>query len=216
MAGYNYTLTCTATLIEGMSDTPSIWWTHTDDQLVSSGGDIILHDPITTGLSTILTLYFDPIRIMDGGIYICVASVPSPALTAPLNSSTAYDIIVLSSKSYLFCPHNKSHLRISLAAYPIAVTITDVTDPNRGTEYAPGSSVQLQCVADSRFAPFVITWNSTCNASCFVLQQLTQEVIMTDVLHSTDSGNHSCTVVDDVGNTGHVTIEMHVVGEHNV
>ena len=110
MAGYNYTLTCTATLIEGMSDTPSIWWTHTDDQLVSSGGDIILHDPITTGLSTILTLYFDPIRIMDGGMYICVASVPSPALTAPLNSSTAYDIIVLSSKSYLFCPHNKSHL----------------------------------------------------------------------------------------------------------
>ena len=99
VAGYNYTLTCIATLIEGMSDTPNIWWTHTDDQLVSSVGDIILHGPITTGLSTTLTLYFDPIRTMDGGTYICIASVPSPALTAPVNSSTTYDIIVLSSKS---------------------------------------------------------------------------------------------------------------------
>jgi hypothetical protein len=82
-----------------MSDTPSIWWTNTDGRLVSSGGDIILHDPITTGLSTTLTLYFDPIRTMDGGTYICIALVPSPALAASVNSSTTYDIFVLSSKS---------------------------------------------------------------------------------------------------------------------
>ena len=74
--------------------------------------------------------------------------------------------------------------------------------------------MHLQCVADSRFAPVVITWNSTCNASCFVLQQTGEEVIMTDVLHSADSGNHSCTVSDDVGNTGHTTVEIRVVGEY--
>ena len=103
-----------------------------------------------------------------------------------------------------------------LTAYPITVMITDTSNPDQRTVYIPGSSVQLNCLADSRFTPVVTTWNSTCNGSCFVLQQLTQEVIMTNVLHSTDSGNHSCTVVDDVGNTGHATIEMHVVGEHNV
>ena len=102
------------------------------------------------------------------------------------------------------------------AAYPITVMIVDTSYPDQGTEYIPGSSVQLHCLADSRFAPVVTTWNSTCNGSCFVLQQTLQEVIMTDVLHSTDSGKHSCTVVDDVGNTGHATIEMNIVGEHNV
>lgn len=100
-----------------------------------------------------------------------------------------------------------------LAGYPIPVTILNINDPDQGTKYTPGSSVQLQCLADSRFAPVVTTWNSTCNGSCFVLQQTTQEVIMTDVLHSADSGNHSCTVTDDVGNTGHAMKEMHVVGE---
>ena len=101
-----------------------------------------------------------------------------------------------------------------LAAYPIAVTIMDITNPDQGTEYTPGSSVHLQCLADSRFAPVVTTWNSTCNGGCFVLQQTGQQVIRTDVLHSADSGNHSCTVTDDVGNTGHTIYEMHVVGEY--
>ena len=110
----------------------------------------------------------------------------------------------------LFIP---CHLTTPLVAYPITVTIIDITSPDRGTEYVPGSSVQLQCLADSRFAPVVTTWNSTCNGSCFVLQQTAQEVIMTDVLHSADSGNHSCAVTDDVGNTGHATIKMNVVGE---
>ena len=91
--------------------------------------------------------------------------------------------------------------------------IIDTNSPDQGTEYAPGSSVQLMCSADSRFAPVITSWNSTCNGSCFVLQQMAQEVITTDVLHSADSGNHSCTVVDDVGNTGHATIEMRVIGE---
>ena len=66
---------------------------------MSSSGDIILHDPLTTGLITTLTLYFDPVRTTDGGTYFCTASVLSPALAAPVNSSTAYDITVLLSES---------------------------------------------------------------------------------------------------------------------
>lgn len=221
VAGYNYTLTCTATLIKGMSGAPNIWWTDVDGQLVSSSGDIVLYDPLTTGLTTTLTLYFDPIRLMNGGMYICMASVQSLALTAPLNSSTSHVINVLLSKPYvpvyakmnLLLKFIHCYLTTPLVAYPITVTITDVTSPDRGTKYVPGSSVQLQCLADSRFAPVVTIWNSTCNGSCFVLQQTAQEVIMTDVLHSADSGNHSCAVIDDVGNTGHATIEMNVVGE---
>lgn len=217
VAGYNYTLTCTVTLTEGILGTPTIWWTNADGQQISSSGDIILHDSMTSGLTTNLTLYFDPIRTTDEGIYNCVASVSSPSLATPLNSSTTYFISVRLSKCYLFVlvAHFYSINVSSFAAYPITVMIVDTSYPDRGTEYIPGSSVQLHCLADSRFAPVVTTWNSTCNGNCFVLQQTFQEVIMTDVLHSTDSGNHSCMVVDDVGNTGHATIEMHIVGEHN-
>ena len=97
VAGYNYTLTCTVTLIEGMLDTPRVWWTDADGQLITSMGDIVLYDPVTSGLTTNLTLYFDPIRATDGGRYNCMASVSSPALAAPLNSSTIHDMSVLLS-----------------------------------------------------------------------------------------------------------------------
>ena len=91
--------------------------------------------------------------------------------------------------------------------------IMDTNNPDHGTEYAPGSAVQLLCTADSRFAPVATIWNSTCNGSCFVLQQMNQDMITSDILHSADGGNHSCIVFDDVGNTGYATIEMRVIGE---
>lgn len=94
------------------------------------------------------------------------------------------------------------------------VTISYTIDSGQGTDYIPGSSVLLMCSSDSRFAPVVTMWNSTCNGSCFVIEQSDQELIMTDVLHSADSGNHTCTVIDDVGNIGNATIELHVSGEH--
>ena len=95
VAGYNYSLTCTVTLIEGMLGTPNVWWTNSNGQVVESSGDIVLHDSVTVGLATNLTLYFDPIRVTDGGTYNCLASISSPALTIPLNSSTSYVINVL-------------------------------------------------------------------------------------------------------------------------
>lgn len=101
VAGYNYTLTCTVMLIEGMSSTPNIWWTKADGQQISSNEDIILHDPLTLGLTTNLTLYFDPIRTTDGGTYNCMTSASSPALATPLNSSATYAISVLLSKFHL-------------------------------------------------------------------------------------------------------------------
>ena len=35
---------------------------------------------------------------------------------------------------------------------------------------------------------------------------------MKDILHAVDSGNHTCTVVDDVGNTGSSAVELLVSG----
>lgn len=47
-----------------------------------------------------------------------------------------------------------------------------------------------------------------------MLQQSAQDSIMKDVLHAVDSGNHTCTVVDDVGNSGNSTVEILISGIH--
>ena len=90
--------------------------------------------------------------------------------------------------------------------------ITDVNNPNQGFNYDLGSMVALNCSADGRFGPVVTTWTSTCTGSCFVLAQSSQGLVRRDVLHAVDSGNHTCSVVDDVGNTGSATVEVQVSG----
>jgi len=47
--------------------------------------------------------------------------------------------------------------------------------------------------------------------NCFVQGQ-TENTIEKNILHSVDSGNHTCTVTDDVGNTGSATYEVRVTG----
>ena len=84
--------------------------------------------------------------------------------------------------------------------------------PNQGPVYFAGSNVTLTCSVDHRFAPVVITWTSTCFENCFVLQQSSQRDIVGTVLHARDSGNHTCSVVDSVGNYGSATLEMKVSG----
>ena len=68
------------------------------------------------------------------------------------------------------------------------------------------------CSVDGPYEAIDTTWNSTCSEDCFVLQQSAQQLIMKEVLHSVDSGNHTCIIVDDVGNVGSATIEIRVTG----
>ena len=99
------------------------------------------------------------------------------------------------------------------AAYPLGVTITDLQDPTIGPEYTPGSSVIFNCTVSGAIGSSSFLWTSTCTGNCFILSQQTQHRIERDILHSVDSGNHTCTVTDDVGNSGSATLEMSVVGK---
>jgi hypothetical protein len=214
VAGYNFTLLCTLTLPEGLLGTPTVWWVDSDGQQIRSAGDIILYDPVTSGLTTNLTLYFDPIRTRDEGSYTCMATVSSPAHMGVLNASSVYNIDVQLSKNN--CRNDSVAILyyfVSFAAYPLTVVVTSTIDPDHGPVYAPGSSIQLMCSIDGPFPIAVIRWNSTCTGDCFVLQQSAQQSIMKSILHATDSGNHTCTIIDDVGNTGSATIEVLVSGK---
>ena len=209
MAGYNFTITCIVTLTEGLVRTPSVFWTDSNGQPIGSSEDIMLTDQETSGQTTNRTLYFYPIRTSDDGAYTCMAMLSSPALSSSLNSSATYVIEVQQSKI-----HNDekpiSLIIIFFIAFPIAVMIDSI--PDQGPIYSPGSTVILICTADGQFGPVTTNWTSTCSGNCFVRQQSSQESVMKEVLHSVDSGDHTCTITDDVGNTGNSTIEMLVSG----
>ena len=106
MAGYNFTLTCSVTLSDGLTGLPNVMWVDSFGRSVNSSGDLIAHDPVTSGQATRLTLFFDPLRTSDEGAYTCVARVSSPASTLPLNSSALYVIDAQQSELYFMYTSN--------------------------------------------------------------------------------------------------------------
>ena len=55
-------------------------------------------------------------------------------------------------------------------------------------------------------------WSSNCTGNCFVASQISQS-LMRDALHSSDSGNHTCTVLDSAGNSGSSSIIISAIGK---
>ena len=55
-------------------------------------------------------------------------------------------------------------------------------------------------------------WSSTCTGNCFVTSQMSQSVTR-DALLSSDSGNHTCTVLDSAGNSGSDSMTISVIGK---
>ena len=92
----------------------------------------------------------------------------------------------------------------------LQLTISSTPDPG-DTTFPAGSSVALTCHVDGGHPPLSYQWSSTCDQQCFVTGQTTQSIAQS-VLHSSDSGNHTCDVKDYVGHTGSTYIEMIVSG----
>ena len=101
----------------------------------------------------------------------------------------------------------------SLTAFPVIVTITDEFNQSiAAAEYLAGSSVVLSCSATGAVGLVTYEWTSTCTGECFITSQSTQNTVIKDSIHSIDGGNHTCTITDDIGNSGSTTIQMHVAG----
>lgn len=98
---------------------------------------------------------------------------------------------------------------------PITVTVTSSPEPGENSAYTAGSSVTLVCEASGEkiVGPMTFTWTSTCTlGNCFV-QDMNGAEVSSIALHSRDSGIHTCTVMDEVGNFGSNDIQMNVIGE---
>ena len=80
--------------------------------------------------------------------------------------------------------------------------------------YRPASSVSLTCLAPSdAVPPLTYRWSSTCS-SCSVSSSSSREITI-DILRSSDSGTHTCTVTDSEGHTGQANTEMRLFGMYN-
>ena len=113
VAGYNFTLTCTVVLADGLLGVPQILWLDPNGQPVSSAQDVTLAPPVTSAQTTNQSIYFDPIRTSDGGAYMCMAMVSSSALATTLNSSASFNINVQQSKFVHIWPgHQQLFLQV--------------------------------------------------------------------------------------------------------
>ena len=103
---------------------------------------------------------------------------------------------------------------LHIVTIDIPVSISTVSTPlPMASVYQAASSVTLTCDVDDTgtFAPLTYQWTSTCLGDCFVRDQ-TSPVVSREGLRSIDTGSHTCTVTDDVGNTGSASVEMIVTG----
>ena len=74
-------------------------------------------------------------------------------------------------------------------------------------DYRAASSVTLTCQVERVTQTVSYDWTTT-------LSLFNESTLRRDILHSDDTGNHTCTVTDrSSGLTGRATIEMNIVGE---
>ena len=83
-----------------------------------------------------------------------------------------------------------------------------------------GTLHQLTCevgaTPTSPFGAVVYEWTSTCSGECFVLRMspgTAAAAISTQFLKAVDSGTHTCTVTDSVGNRGSASVNIVTTGK---
>ena len=69
--------------------------------------------------------------------------------------------------------------------------------------------ITLTCEASGGVGDYQYYWTSNCTGECFVKWQTAQSVSR-NAARSIDSGLHTCTATDSVGNTGSVNILIRV------
>lgn len=88
----------------------------------------------------------------------------------------------------------------------------EVTVSPPGVTQLASSSLNLSCVVTGvSYPPLSFQWTSTCTGNCFVLEGNSATLYQSS-LHSIDTGNHTCSVTDALGNSGMGTAELAITG----
>ena len=93
-------------------------------------------------------------------------------------------------------------------AHSLIVTVRSSSDT-----YHVATSVTLTCrVGLEAVQPVTYQWSSSCSGQCSVAGQ-TDNAVTISLLQSIDSGTYTCTVTDNVGNTGNGSLHFNATGK---
>lgn len=95
MAGENYTLICSVTVVDGLADDVILAVSWTDNSGEPVQPDSLQRDSV----NTTLTLEFDPLHSSHGGRYTCNASITVPEISTVRRNSEPHDITIQSNNS---------------------------------------------------------------------------------------------------------------------
>ena len=87
---------------------------------------------------------------------------------------------------------------------------SDFTHPSP-PYYRPASSVTLTCVVYDAIGSVQYKWMSS-QVESFA-HQLSVQHIVRNILTASDAGTHTCTVIDELGNTGSASTDMILIGK---
>jgi hypothetical protein len=94
----------------------------------------------------------------------------------------------------------------------LGVTIQTNSTSQVGTHHVLACQAGLN--PTSPIGAVTYEWTSTCSAGdCFILSQSTAATVSTQYLKAVDSGTHTCTITDSVGNQGSASVEISTSGE---
>ena len=90
IANEAYSLICSVTEeITGLTGSPSVQWIGPDDNTV-----VPTTGSMSNQTSSSVTLTFQPLTTSSGGLYTCLATLPSPAVTGDITVSISQPVIV--------------------------------------------------------------------------------------------------------------------------
>ena len=92
-AGENYTLVCTVTKIVGLTDSPSVLWRDPAGSTVVQRTGIFL-DNQTFGQTTNFMLNFQPLKTSSAGEYVCLVTLPSPAIMGDITVNASQVVTI--------------------------------------------------------------------------------------------------------------------------
>ena len=95
-AGEVYTLTCTATVVENLVVMPILTWTDPLNGAVAGDQD-------DAGTTSTLTLMFNPLRTLQGGVYTCRADIDIDAISFELSANSSQSVNVQSESPSNSC-----------------------------------------------------------------------------------------------------------------
>ena len=101
------------------------------------------------------------------------------------------------------------------AALKVTIKVICSGPPCDPPNYRTGSSVTLQCMVEGASGSVSYYWTTTCTSSCFMSDGYTGSTLQDNFLRYYDAGNYTCTVTDEIGNTGQDKVVMNINGRYN-